>query len=96
MKAIEKRRFSCPQNKFAHFTRHGMRTVYGKIKEQKHFIEVELPNYTFGYCCTSLIFYIFFKSCFFLQNFFQDFIPFVTHASFFKISNINLIYMRKG
>ena len=39
--------------------------------------------------------YFFSKVVFFLQSFFQGFIRFVTHASFFKISNVNLIYMRK-
>ena len=45
----------------------------------------------------SVLFFLifFFKSCFF-KVFFQDFTRFVTHASFYKIFNINLIYMRKG
>ena len=37
---------------------------------------------------------ILFLSIFFFQKLF--FKSFVTHASFFKISDINLIYMRKG
>ena len=40
-------------------------------------------------------FLIFLFQKLFFKVFFQDFIRFVRHASFFEIFNINLIYMRK-